>query len=43
MSIKVFALIIEIIDSLLEDWYPDLDIRFMQDSKARCVSLSKSS
>ena len=33
MSIKIFALIIEIIDSLLEDWYPDLGTRFMQDSK----------
>ncbi|CAF0874165.1 unnamed protein product, partial [Brachionus calyciflorus] len=31
--IKIFALIIEIIDSLLEDWYPDLGTRFMQDSK----------
>lgn len=30
---KIFALIIEIIDSLLEDWYPDLGTRFMQDSK----------
>jgi hypothetical protein len=33
VSIKIFALIIEIIDSLLEDWYPDLGTRFMQDSK----------
>lgn len=33
ISIKIFALIIEIIDSLLEDWYPDLGTRFMQDSK----------
>ena len=30
---RIFALIIEIIDSLLEDWYPDLATRFMQDSK----------
>ena len=30
---RIFALIIEIIDSLLEDWYPDLGTRFMQDSK----------
>ena len=42
MSIKIFALTFEIIDSLLEDWYPDLGTRFMQDSKASCVSLSKS-
>lgn len=33
ISIKIFALVIEIIDSLLEDWYPDLGTRFMQDSK----------
>jgi serine/threonine protein kinase/GTPase SAR1 family protein len=33
VCIKIFALIIEIIDSLLEDWYPDLGTRFMQDSK----------
>lgn len=33
VSIKIFALIIEIIDTLLEDWYPDLGTRFMQDSK----------
>ena len=33
VSIKLFALIIEIIDSLLEDWYPDLGTKFMQDSK----------
>ena len=47
---KIFALIIEIIDSLLEDWYPDLGTRFMQDSKgdylvtrlAPCVDCIKS-
>ena len=33
VSLKIFALIIEIIDNLLEDWYPDLGTRFMQDSK----------
>jgi hypothetical protein len=33
ITIKIFALIIEIIDNLLEDWYPDLGTRFMQDSK----------
>lgn len=33
VSIKLFSLIIEIIDSLLEDWYPDLGTKFMQDSK----------
>ena len=33
VTIKIFALIIEIIDNLLEDWYPDLGTRFMQDSK----------
>jgi hypothetical protein len=33
ITIKIFALIIEIIDNLLEDWYPDLGTRFMQDSR----------
>jgi hypothetical protein len=33
VCVKIFALIIEIIDSLLEDWYPDLGTRFMQDSR----------
>jgi hypothetical protein len=33
VCLKIFALIIEIIDNLLEDWYPDLGTRFMQDSK----------
>jgi hypothetical protein len=33
VCIKIYALIIEIIDTLLEDWYPDLGTRFMQDSK----------
>ena len=33
VTVKLFALVIEIIDSLLEDWYPDLGTRFMQDSK----------
>ncbi len=32
-SLKLFAAVIEIIDSLLEDWYPDLGTKFMQDSK----------
>ncbi len=32
-SLKLFAATIEIIDSLLEDWYPDLGTKFMQDSK----------
>ncbi len=33
VHIKLFAYICEIIDNLLEDWYPDLGTRFMQDSK----------
>lgn len=33
VCIRIYALIIEIIDTLLEDWYPDLGTRFMQDSK----------
>lgn len=33
--IKLFALVIEIIDSLLEDWFPDLGTKFMQDSKGQ--------
>jgi hypothetical protein len=32
-SIRILAYICEIIDNLLEDWYPDLGTRFMQDSK----------
>lgn len=33
--IRLFALVIEIIDSLLEDWFPDLGTKFMQDSKGQ--------
>ncbi len=33
--VKLFALVIEIIDSLLEDWFPDLGTKFMQDSKGQ--------
>jgi hypothetical protein len=33
VCLKILALVIEIIDNLLEDWYPDLGTRFMQDSK----------
>jgi hypothetical protein len=41
VSIQLFAYISEIIDNLLEDWYPDLGTRFMQDSKGAQFGLGR--